>query len=59
MTLLSQTEVGEIFGVTKSRVSQIELGALEKIRLAVLRDPELRGWVRDEVWQPTHEEEKR
>ena len=58
MTLLTQTEVAEIFCVSKSRISQIELGALEKIRRAVLRDPELRGWVRDEVWQPTYEEER-
>lgn len=49
-TLLSQREVAELLGVSKSRVSQLELRALEKIRRAVLRDPQLRGWVRDEVW---------
>ena len=45
LTLLTQSQIGEMLGISKTRVGQIERAALAKIRDGVMADRELRGMV--------------
>ena len=38
---LNDSEIGQVLGISRARVFQIRQRALEKIRIAVLADPDL------------------
>lgn len=44
----SHTQIAEMFGLTRSRIWQIEQRALKKLRTAILADPVLSAIVREE-----------
>jgi hypothetical protein len=46
---LSDYEIAQLWGVTRSRVFQIRRRAMAKMRAAILEDPELIAFVRDEL----------
>ncbi len=44
-TLLTHKQIGEMMGVSASRVQQIEARALYKLRALLLQIPEVQEWV--------------